>query len=49
MRLQISQNATRQSMSISWKHEYQTSCFQSHNSHKGVLKMPLEMAVLSIS
>jgi len=26
----ISQKVTRPSMSISWKHEYRTSCFQSH-------------------
>jgi len=27
----ISQKATWLAMSISWKHEYRTSCFQSHN------------------
>jgi len=25
------EKAARPSMSISWKHEYRTSCFQSHN------------------
>ena len=33
----------------SWKYEYQTTCFQSHNSHRRVRKMPLEVAVVSIS